>query len=106
MNKKFHAAIVLVTGLVTAVGASAQSAGALLGRVGATQIKPQVSSGDLTAPSLPGTQADIKANTQLTGGVTYMVTDQFSLDLPLALGFKHDIVGAGAIGGVGKIGEV
>ena len=35
-----------------------------------------------------------------------MLTDQIAIDLPLAAGFKHDIVGAGAIEGVGKIGEV
>ncbi len=106
MNKTFHAAFVLAAGLAAAGAASAQSTGALLVRIGATQIKPDVRSGDLTAPSLPGTQADIKSDTQPTAGLTYMVTDNLSLDLPLALGFKHDIVGAGAIGGVGKIGEV
>ena len=106
MNKTFHAAFVLAAGLAAAGAASAQSTGALLVRIGATQFKPDVRSGDLTAPSLPGTQADIKSDTQPTAGLTYMVTDNLSLDLPLALGFKHDIVGAGAIGGVGKIGEV
>ena len=106
MNKTFHAAFLLAAGLAAAGAASAQSTGALLVRIGATQIKPDVRSGDLTAPSLPGTQADIKSDTQPTAGLTYMVTDNLSLDLPLALGFKHDIVGAGAIGGVGKIGEV
>ncbi len=106
MNKNLHAAFVLAAGLVAAGTATAQSTGALLFRVGATQIKPDVNSGNLTAPSLPGTQADIKANTQPTAGLTYMVSDNLSIDLPLAVGFKHDIVGAGAIGGVGKIGEV
>lgn len=106
MNKTFHAAFVLAAGLAAAGAASAQSTGALLVRIGATQIKPDVRSGDLTAPSLPGTQANIKSDTQPTAGLTYMVTDNLSLDLPLAAGFKHDIVGAGAIGGVGKIGEV
>lgn len=106
MNKKFQALLVLAAGCVAAGGACAQSAGALLVRASVTQIKPDVTSGDLTAPSLPGTQADIKANTQPTLGVTYMLSDNFSLDLPLSLGFKHDIVGAGAIAGVGKIGEV
>jgi outer membrane protein len=77
-----------------------------MARVGATRISPDVSSGNLTAPSLPGTQADIEADTQLSGGITYMVTDHWSVDLPLALPYKHEIVGAGAIAGVGKIGEV
>jgi outer membrane protein len=86
--------------------AQAQTAGSWLLRAGATQISPQVTSGDLSAPSFTGTKVDVRADTQLTGGITYMVTDHWAVDVPLALPFKHDIVGAGAIGGVGKIGEV
>jgi len=99
--------IALAAAALLATGAAqAQSAGSILVRVGATQITPHVKSGDLTAPSLPGTQADIKSASQLSGGVTYMVTDNIAVDVPLALPFTHDIVGAGAISGVGKIGEV
>ncbi len=86
--------------------AHAQSAGAWLGRIGATRIAPDVTSGDLSAPSLPGTKSDVEAATQLSGGITYMYTDHFAVDLPLALPFRHDLVGAGAIAGVGKIGDV
>jgi outer membrane protein len=92
--------------LATTLAASAQSAGSLTGRVGVTQIRPDVKSGDLTAPSLPGTQADIESNTQPTAGINWFWTDNIALDLPLAAGFKHDIVGDGAIAGVGKIAEV
>jgi outer membrane protein len=35
-----------------------------------------------------------------------MLTDNWSVELPLGAGFKHDITGAGAIAGVGKIGSV
>ena len=96
----------LSAGLLATTGASAQSAGSLMLRLGATKIKPNVTSGDLTAPSFAGTKVDIRSNTQLGGGLTYMLTDNFAIDVPLALPFKHDIVGAGAIAGVGKIGEV
>ena len=89
-----------------ASGAQAQAAGTVMLRAGATQIKPHVDSGDLTAPSLPGTQADIRSSTRLSGGLTYLLTDQIAIDVPLALPFKHEIDGAGAISGVGKIGEV
>lgn len=98
-----------VTGLVLialAGGAHAQIAGSWIARAGATQISPQVSSGDLSAPSFAGTQVDVRADTQLSGGITYMVTDHWAVDVPLALPFKHDIMGAGAIAGVGKIAEV
>jgi outer membrane protein len=104
--KKLGGAAALAAALLAAAGAHAQSAGTLLVRAGATQIKPNVSSGDLTAPSFVGTQADIRSDTQFAGGVSYMLTDNIAIDLPLSLPFKHDIVGAGAIAGVGKIGEV
>lgn len=86
--------------------AQAQSAGSWLVRGGLTHIAPQVSSGDLTAPSFAGTKVDVEADTQLSGGVGYMLTDHWMVDVPLALPFKHDTVGAGAIAGVGKLGEV
>jgi outer membrane protein len=75
-------------------------------RAGATNIKPNVDSGDLSAPSLPGTKAGINSASQVSGGITYMYTDNFSVDLPVALPFQHDIVGAGAIDGAGKIADV
>ncbi len=109
MTQGFHRvakAAVWVAGLTLAGAAQAQSAGSIIVRAGVTQIKPEVSSGNLTAPSFANTTADIRADTQPSAGITYMLTDSFSLDLPLAAGFKHEIVGDGAIAGVGKIGEV
>lgn len=99
-------AAAIALSLLAASAAQAQTAGTLLLRAGVTQIRPNVDSGDLTAPSLGGTKADIRASTRPSGGVTYMLTDQFAIDVPLAVPFKHDIVGDGAIAGVGKIGEV
>ena len=86
--------------------AQAQTAGTLMVRAGATTIKPNVDSGDLSAPSLPGTKAGINSASQVSSGITYMYTDNLAVDLPLALPFKHDIVGAGAIEGAGKIADV
>lgn len=111
MTRRLVAAMAMAT---TAAGTAllmpatghAQSAGALLVRLGGTEIKPHVKSGDLGAPSLVGTQADIRSDTQLSGGVAYMLTDHVAIDVPLALPFKHDIVGAGAVSGVGKLGDV
>ncbi len=95
-----------LAGLFTAAAATAQTAGTLLVRAGATQISPDVDSGELTAPALPGTRADIEPSARLSGGLTYMLTDHVSIDLPLGLPFKHRIVGDGTSAGVGKIGEV
>jgi len=86
--------------------AFAQSAGSIVVYAGAAQINPQVESGDLTAPSLPGTKVDVKKASSFVGGITYYWTDNISIDLPIAAPFKHDVVGAGAIEGVGKLGTV
>ncbi len=92
--------------LACAAAAQAQSAGSLLIRGGATTITPNVSSGDLTAPSLVGTKSAIGSSTRLSGGITYMLDDNIAIDLPLAVPFEHDITGDGAIAGAGKIGTV
>lgn len=84
----------------------AQSAGTWLARVGATTITPSVTSGDMTAPSFAGTKSDVGAASQVSGGVTYFYTDNLSVDLPLALPFKHKLYGAGALAAAGQIGEV
>jgi outer membrane protein len=105
-HKAVAAAVVGAMSLFAAAAAHAQSAGSVMLRAGVTRIDPNVKSGDLSAPSFAGTKADIKADTQPGAGLTYMVTDNIAVDVPLALPFKHEIVGDGAIAGVGKIGEV
>lgn len=91
---------------IAAGSAFAQSAGSIVVYAGAAQINPQVESGDLTAPSLPGTKVDVKKASSFVGGITYYWTDNISIDLPIAAPFKHDVVGAGAIEGTGKLGTV
>lgn len=91
--------------LLLGTGAMAQVAGTLSVRAGFTHIAPQVKSGNLSAPAFPNTKVDVDAATSLTGGVNYMLTDHWAVDVPLALPFKHDIVGDGAIAGVGKLAE-
>lgn len=83
--------------------AHAQSKGEWMWRIGGTSVRPDVTSGNLSAPSLPNTKIDVKADTQVGGGITYMVTDHISVDIPLAMPFEHDIVGDGAIAGVGVL---
>ena len=84
-----------------AASAFAQKAGSWSASLGVTQISPDVNSGNLSAPSLPGTKVDVGDNTQLTGAVNYALTDNIVISAPLGLGFKHKVVGAGAIAGVG-----
>jgi outer membrane protein len=81
----------------------AQKAGSWSASVGFTQIAPDVTSGNLSAPSLPGTTVDVGSNTQLTGAVNYAVTDNIVVSVPLGFGFEHKITGTGAIAGVGTL---
>lgn len=85
--------------------AMAQKAGTFSASVGVTQISPSVNSGNLSAPSLPGTKVSVNNNSQLTAVLNYMVTDNINLHLPLSFGFKNEVSGAGAIAGVGKLAD-
>jgi len=97
------AAAVLLAGC--ALGAQAQKAGTWFGGIGATRIDPNTESGTLSPPSAPNTKVDIGADTQPTLFLGYMLTDNWSVEVPVGFGFEHDINGAGAIGGTGKIGS-
>lgn len=48
----------------------------------------------------------MKKATSFVGGITYYWTDNISIDLPISAPFTHDVIGAGAIQGVGKLGTV
>ncbi len=95
------AALVLATGC-----ASAQKAGSMSLELGFTKLAPQVNSGDLSAPAFPSTKADVSSAAGLTGAANYMLSDNIALNVPLGLGFKHDISGASRAAGFGKIAEV
>jgi len=108
MKSKFCfalSAITALTALALGSAAQAQSQGSWLVRGGITQLAPQVTSGNLTAPSLTGVQSGVSNSTQYSGGVTYMLSNSVAIDLPLALPFKHNLYGTGSIAGVGKIGD-
>ena len=85
--------------------ALAQKAGSFSASIGATHIAPSVDSGNLSAPSLPNTKVDVNSNSQITGAVNYMATDNIAVHLPVGFGFKHEVSGDGAIKGVGKLVE-
>jgi len=112
-TKKGHSMIhslnklALAAALLASAGAAmAQSAGTWMVKGGINNIDPQVKSGDLSAPSVPGTKVDVKSATSAIFTATYMMTDNCSVEFYAGLPYKHDIVGDGAIKGVGKIGSV
>lgn len=98
-------ALALGVALCAGLPAHAQSKGDVLIRAGLTSVNPQVKSGDLSAPTVPNTKIDVTPSTVVGGGITYMVSDHFSVDLPLAVFLTHKIKGDGAIKGSGQIGS-
>jgi outer membrane protein len=99
--------LALATVLCAAGGAAmAQSAGTWLIKSGINTIAPQVDSGDLSAPSLPGTKIDVEKASAVIVTAAYMLTDAVSLEFYAGLPYKHDVVGDGAIQGVGRLGTV
>ena len=109
MNLRFNS-LVKVLGVAAALAcastASAQSAGQLTAKFGINQLTPKVESGDISAPALPGTKADVGSDIQPVLSFTYGVTDNISLETCLGTPYKHKIYGAGAIAGVGELGTV
>jgi len=92
--------------LACATLAQAQTAGTWMVRAGGTALTPNVSSGDMSSPSLAGSKSSVSSSSRLSGGLTYMVSDNLAIDLPVAVPFQHDISGDGAVAGAGKLAEV
>lgn len=94
---------------VSSVYGFAQQAGTWSVSAGVTRIAPSVNSGSLSAPSGTGViqdaKVDVSSSSRLTAAVNYMVTDHISLHLPLGLGFRHDVSGAGVLAGVGTVAD-
>ena len=107
MKKHSIASALVATAALCGAGAvHAQAAGDVMVQLGWNKIMPKVKSSDLSAPSLPGSQINIKSASALFATLTYMVTEDISIEALGGLPYKHDIVGAGAVSGVGKIGSI
>jgi outer membrane protein len=104
--KQLVAALLAMPVLCAVSGVQAQSAGTWQIKAGANTITPKVTSGNLSAPSLPGTTIDVEAASSLIVTASYMYTDNFSVEGFGGLPYKHDIKGAGAIAGAGTLGRV
>lgn len=92
--------------LACASGAHAQSAGQITAKIGANRLMPKVESGDISAPALPGTKADVGNDMQPVLILSYSFTDNISTEMALGTPYKHSIYGAGAIKGTGQLGTV
>jgi outer membrane protein len=98
--------LVAAAALACAASASAQSAGQWTAKFGLNQLTPKVESGDISAPALPFTKADVKSDIQPVIVVAYGITDNISLEGALGTPYKHKIIGAGSIAGTGELGTV
>jgi len=96
--------LALVAALGAASGASAQAAGEWTAKVGLNKITPKVDSGFVSAPALPGTQADVGSDTQPIFAFARGITDNISAEIDLGVPYKHTLYGAGAIEGTGPLG--
>ena len=106
MKLRLQSAVALLASLVAVSAASAQSTGQWTAKAGVGKITPKVTSGDVSAPALPGSKADVAADTQPIFALAYGLSDNVSAELDLGLPYKHEISGAGAIEGVGVLGSV
>ena len=97
--------LALAAAMTVASSASAQSAGQWTAKFGVNKITPKVESGDLSAPALPHTKADVGSDTQPVLVFDYGLTDNITVEIPLGLPYKHTLYGAGAIAGTGKLGS-
>jgi outer membrane protein len=111
MKKQVKFSVVALVAALAAGHVCAQSAGSWMVRAGATKLEPSGPSSCMTAPDFGDTatgctKSNVSADTQPAGGITYMVTDNVSVDVPVALPFKHKVIGAGSMQGAGNIGEI
>lgn len=109
MKVRLHSVVkmlVVAASMAAAAGASAQAAGQWTAKVGINKITPKVESGDISAPALPGSKADVGPDTKPILVFDYGITDNISAEIDLGLPYKHKIYGAGAIAGTGQLGTV
>lgn len=103
---KSVAALAALAALTASGAAAAQSAGQWTAEVGIGEVTPDVKSGDVSAPALPHTTAEIGSSTKPIFSVSYGINDNWAVQMALGVPLKHDLFGAGAIAGTGKLGSV
>jgi len=92
--------------LCASAAASAQTAGSWSVAVGYNKITPQGTSDPLSAPSIVNSTTKVGSDGQPILNIAYMFTDHISAELGLGTPYTHDMYGAGALQGAGKLGSV
>ncbi|EON91951.1 outer membrane protein OmpW [Marinobacter lipolyticus SM19] len=108
MSRIYQFGVVAVGLLAAAPATQAYEAGDFMLRAGAAHVAPDDSSSDLNLEgvgTLPNARVSVDSNTQLGITATYMVTSHIGIGVLGATPFKHNIEGAGALNGIGKLAE-
>lgn len=110
MFAQFHRHLALaatMAGLIMTGGAAVAAPGDWVVRVGPTLVSPNDDSGVLSGADAPGnSRVSVDSAASLGITLTWMATDHLGIGVLGAWPFKHDIKGAGALGGAGKLAEV
>ena len=98
--------LLALAAMLAAGGAQAQSKGQYTVKVSINELNPHVTSGNVTAPALPNSKADVGPAIRPNLVFSYGLTDNISAQLDLGWPYKHTIYGAGALEGTGALGSV
>jgi outer membrane protein len=96
----------LLAGAMLSSVVVAQPVGPWSVKLGYNRISPQVTSSELSAPSLPGGRAEVGPSHNLLFTIAYRLDEQVSAELFLGTPLKHELTGDGSLKGVGHLGTV
>lgn len=94
---------VMAAAMTMSVNAWALGAGDWFGRVGASMVDPDCSSGPV--PGFAGSGVEVDEDTKPSFTVGYMMTDSLGVEVLAALPFQHAILCTGTIAGLGEVAE-
>lgn len=100
---RFIAHLLVCAATLVSTNAWALGAGDWFGRIGASMVDPDSSSG--TVGGAPGSGVEVDDDTQLSFTLGYMMTANIGIEVLGALPFKHEIRGTGTLAGLGEIAE-
>ncbi|GGY46071.1 OmpW/AlkL family protein [Pseudoduganella albidiflava] len=112
MNKTTTAVKLLALGSTLAAvlgavpNAAAQARGDWTVKAGFNKITPKVESGNVSAPALPNTKADVGTDSKPILNLAYFITDNIAAELDMGAPYRHKLFGADAIAGTGQLGTV
>lgn len=107
LNRRGWAVAGAVAGCMIGGGVASAAPGDWALRVGPTLVSPNDDSGVLSGADAPG-DARVAVDSGASLGITlsWMATERLGVGVLAAWPFRHEIKGAGSLGGAGKLAEV